>query len=228
MGKQATKKLKRRQLDQKRGDARRRALAAMNDHLGNLSRQAEAHYEAANPADRKALEAFVAEIVDETGGNPYRLAQGLATARQVFAAPLTKDQQAASPTPPGQFPNVESTVRNALLKIRNDVPNACPHLTPDSTLGMVCVDEADTIMCPDCFSHHCATAHTPEWDRTCTECGSVDLRGISVANTMPVLGVAITFGNEVHRFLSPVMICGLGLCNPCRLAAGRKRKLAGA
>lgn len=226
MGKQADKKLKQRRAAQKRSNAHRRALATADNHVRNVSEKAAEYMATAPAADVKALEAELFEFL-EAAGSPERLMAAVEMARKVFAAALTKDCRAASPSLPGDFPAIENKARTAITALRNGVPAACPHLWPEAPLGMACVDESDTIMCPDCLDDHMHNGHTAEWDRTCSECGGVDMRGISVINTLPVMGVPARFGDEVRVFVPPVMLTGLGLCNPCRLAAGKKRARMG-
>jgi len=227
MGKQANKKLKHRRFEQKRSNARRRASAVVNDSLRDVLSQTADYLRTAPAADIKALEATLAEALEEAAAHPERVAAAAHMARKVFTAPLTKDNRAASPTLPGDFPAIEAKTAETHTALRAQVPVACPHLGFDAPLGAVCVDEADTIMCPNCLDDHMRNGHTREWDRTCSECGGVDMRGISAINTLPAMGVPVRFGNEVRVFIAPVMLTGLGLCNPCRLAAGKKRVRAG-
>lgn len=227
MGKQADKKLKHRRFEQKRSDARRRALGTVDNFYRDTHKQTVAYVETAPPADVKALEATVVEALEEAVAHPERVAAAVQTARKVFSAPLTKDNVAASPTRPGDFPAIEAKASGTHAALRARVPVACPHLGPGAPLGAVCVDEPDTVMCPDCLDDHMRNDHTAEWDRTCSECGGVDMRGISVINTLPAMGVPVRFDDEVRVFIAPVMLTGLGLCNPCRLAAGKKRARAG-
>lgn len=227
MGKQADKKLKHRRFEQKRSNARRRALGTVDDFYREAQKQAFTYVETAPPADVKALEATLVEALEEAVAHPEQVAAAVHMARKVFTAPLTKDNRAASPTLPGDFPAIEAKAAGTHAALRAQVPVACPHLRPDFPLGAVCVDEADTIMCPDCLDDHMHNGHTVEWDRTCSECGGVDMRGISAINTLPAMGVPVRFGTEVRVFIAPVMLTGLGLCNPCRLAAGKKRARTG-
>lgn len=227
MGKQADKKLKHRRFEQKRSDARRRATAVADGFLRDVQNEAATYIKTAPPADLKALEASLVEFAEAATDHPERVVAAVHMARKVFTAPLTKNNRAASPTQPGDFPTIEAKATGTHAALRAQVPVACPHLRPDAPLGAVCVDEGGTVMCPNCLDDHMRNGHTAEWDRTCSECSGVDMRGISTINTLPAMGVPVRFGSEVRVFIAPVMLTGLGLCNPCRLAAGKKRVRAG-
>lgn len=223
MGKQADKKLKQRRAEQKRSKLRTRAGATF-DKLGSDANAAMARvYETAAPADRRGIEARVAELAETVGSNPARAVAALNLARKIAAAPIGQGGMPGSAIGDGEFPNLRARFEAALDTVHAVVPDTCPHLTPDSAVAAVCVDEPGVVMCGNCQEAHVTEAHPPEWNHTCLECGRVDMRGISPAMPVPIVGLPVRFGGEVRLFISPVVVTGLGICNPCRLAVGKRR-----
>lgn len=227
MGRQAKIKVKRRREEQKRNRLRHRAYDAFDDTARTASAKLVETYETAGTADRRALEARVADIAEAAGADPRRVLGAINLARRIAAAPIGRGGMSGSAVADGEFPHLRARLEAALDAINRTVPAACPHLTPDSPVAAICVDEPGEAMCQDCQDVHFADAHPSEWNHTCLECGGVDLRGISPVMPTPLVGLPVRFGDEARPFLSPVVITGLGMCNPCRLAAGRKRKIAG-
>lgn len=227
MGKQANKKIKQRRAEQKRSKLRARASGVFDTLGANANAAMARTYESAAPADRRAIEARVAELTQTVETNPARAAAALDLARKIAAAPIGRGGMSGSAIGAGEFPNLRATFEAALTTLHNTVPDACPHLTPDSIVAAVCVDEPGAVMCGDCQDAHVTEAHPPEWNHACLECGGVDMRGISPAMPTPIVGLPVRFAGGVRLFISPVVVTGLGICNPCRLATGKRRARAG-
>lgn len=221
--KQQRQRVKARRADQKRSKARTRAVAVLDD----LERQSVADladaYAAGTAADRKAIEARYAEAAELIAADPLRARTAIATAREIVAAPIGRNRQAGRTFDDEELPRLHAKVRTGLTALRTTVPDACAHLTPQSPIALACLDEPGTVMCGDCCQEHSLDGHGPEWDYQCLECGGVDMRGISPVMVTPILGLPVRFGGEVAVFIAPVVMTGLGVCNPCRLAAGKKR-----
>ena len=226
MGKQAKLKERRRREEQKRGKVRRRAY----DTFDNTARTAAAKlaevYEASGTADRRALKARAAEIAEAVTTDPQRVATAVTLARRITAAPIGRGGMPGSAVADDGLPNLRARIDAALDTVHRTVPAACPHLTPDDAVAAICVDEPGTAMCGDCQDAHVTQAHPPEWNHQCLECGGIDMRGISPVMPTPIVGLPVRFGGEEKLFIAPVVITGLGVCNPCRLAVGRRRERA--
>lgn len=223
MGRQADKKVKQRRAEQKRSRLRTRASAVFDTVGATANTAITRTYESAGPADRRAIEARVAELARTVEADPARAVAALDLARQITAAPIGRGGMPGSAIGDGEFPKMRARLESALAALHDTVPDACPHLTPDSVVAAACADEPGTVMCGDCQDAHVTEAHPPEWNHACVECGGVDMCGISPAMPTPIVGLPVRFGVGVRLFMSPVVVTGLGVCNPCRLAAGRKR-----
>lgn len=227
MGKIAQKKTKRRREHEKRARSRARAIATYDDTVRRGYTDLAERYEAAAPADRRAIEARMAALVDVAAADPARVAAAAVVARNITAAPIGRDHTAGTATAPDEYPHLYALVGRVLVGLRAMVPDACPHLSVNAPLAAVCVDEPNTVMCIACIETHVADAHDQVWEHQCSECGSVDLRGINPVMPTPTVGLPVRVGGEVQVFIPPVMLIGLGVCNPCRLAVGKKRARGG-
>ncbi len=215
MGKRADKKVKQRRAEQKRSKLRARGYTQNNgvwpitkDDAVNTAMART--YESAAPADRRAIEARIAELAKTVGSDPARAVAALGLARKIAATPIGRGGMSGSAIGAGEFPNLRATFEVALATLHNTVPDACPHLTPDSIVAAVCVDEPGTVMCGDCQDAHVTEAHPPEWNHACLECGGVDMRGISPAMPVPIVGLPVRFDGGVRLFISPVVVTGPG------------------
>src|SRR5438270_8527893 len=124
MGRQADKKVKQRRAEQKRSKLRSRATTVF-DTVGATANTAIAQaYESAAPADRRAIEARVAELARTVKADPARAAAALDLARQITAAPIGRGGMSGSAIGAGEFPNLRATFEAALGTLHETVPDA--------------------------------------------------------------------------------------------------------
>lgn len=224
MGKQARLKEKHRREEQLRAKGRKRAVAHADAAARRVVNQLVETFETAPLADRKAIEASLAEVAAQIEADPAQAALALVNYRRIITATPPGGRH-GKPVTPGELPHLAAKLAAAQNTLYGSVPTACQHLKPSDPAAYLCIDEPDRILCAECSSQHGAS-HPPEWDFQCLECGGVDLRGISVCTVPPLVGLPVRFGTEDRSFISPVIVTGIGVCNSCRLGVGKKRDRA--
>lgn len=223
MGRQAQAKLKHRRAEQKRSKLRARALTVLDDTFAEASARVAAIYQNATPAGREALDSRFAEWAEAYDANPVGAAEAARMAQRIVALPVSRGGTAGAAAAKGDYPRLRAKVIAALETLHGSALSACLHLAPNSPAAAVCIDEPCVALCTDCMDTHLRSDHPPSWNHQCLDCGSVDMRGISPVMIPPMLGMPIRFGDQEQLFIGPVVMTGLGICNPCRLSTGKRR-----
>lgn len=216
MGKQAREKLKRRQRDQKlmrRANAHQRQLMSAGSEAVELVTGFLDSATAA-PADVKAVQADLAEVVESFARNPDAMRRAVEVTTR-----FTRKSEGLLPGAQmqSQLPGISARIVAAVQLLTTEVNRTCSHINdPNQNGSFHCVWHPDRgISCINCHDDHVKT-HAKADEFRCDECGKVDTRSITQMSPTPITGVPVrAAGGRVSRHLAPVFVLGLGVCRPC-------------
>jgi hypothetical protein len=213
MGRQAAKKLKRRQRDQRHwraANARERQLIEeVNQGVsGAAERLAEAPL-----ADVKAAGANMAEWLDTVAAHPEATEQTAEYMRNVFRMRGRVRNENLDRT----CPKFTRAFHEAIDRLVTTVSPICQHLAESIAPAFQCAAHPDLgVLCYPCITEHNAT-HSEADEFRCDECGRVNIGHIYPIASNPLTGIAVRHPDysEPRLFPGPVTINGYGICNRC-------------